>query len=257
MTTTAKEAQVQIKGTSHGLVISLPEGDFEAVLAQLDERLRTMASFIEGGRVAAATGAQALTLAEIEALGQLLNAHQVSLWALLSDEPATRALAASLGLVTALPAAAEPAAARNGQHTPSSASATDAIDAPAAPVEGQPALKMRGTLRSGQSIEHVGAVIVLGDVNAGAHIAAGGDVVIWGRLRGTVHAGALGDETAVVCALMLQPTQLRIGALIGRAPDPTGSRWRISLRQAKPAPEVARIEAGAIVVEPWDSVKNW
>ena len=119
-----------------------------------------------------------------------------------------------------------------------------------------PALLVHATLRGGQSIEHPGAVIVIGDVNPGAQVVAGGDVVIWGRLRGTVHAGAAGNRAAVVCALLLQPTQLRIGDAIGRAPDPIGQRWRLYLRSSRPAPEVAHVSDGVIIVEPWDQVKS-
>ena len=122
--------------------------------------------------------------------------------------------------------------------------------------EGSPALVVHGTLRGGQSIEHAGAVVLIGDVNAGAQVIAGGDVIIWGRLRGIVHASAWGDQPAVVCALVLQPTQLRIGNAIGRAPDPSGQRWRLPLRQSRAIPEVARVIDGAIVIEPWDQVKN-
>jgi septum site-determining protein MinC len=61
----------------------------------------------------------------------------------------------------------------------------------------------------------------LGDVNPGAEIIAGGSVVVWGRLRGLVHAGAMGDDTAVICALDLNPTQLRIADQIAIPPADT------------------------------------
>jgi septum site-determining protein MinC len=73
---------------------------------------------------------------------------------------------------------------------------------------------IKRTLRNGRTIHSDGHVIVLGDVNAGAMIIAAGDVIVWGKLRGTVHAGARGDESAVVCALYLAPTQLRIAGYI-------------------------------------------
>jgi len=40
-----------------------------------------------------------------------------------------------------------------------------------------------------------------------------------GKLHGTAHAGAFGDDEAVVCALDLSPTQLRIARYITRSPD--------------------------------------
>jgi septum site-determining protein MinC len=104
-------------------------------------------------------------------------------------------------------------------------------------------LLVRRTLRSGQAIQHPGHVVVIGDVNPGAEVVAAGDVVVWGRLRGLVHAGAMGDDEALVCALRLTPTQLRIGNHIARPPDQE--------RQDDRPPEMARVQGNRIVVEPW------
>jgi septum site-determining protein MinC len=101
-------------------------------------------------------------------------------------------------------------------------------------------------VRSGQVIRHHGHVTVLGDVNAGGEIIAGGNVLVWGRLRGTVHAGALGDRKAVICALELAPTQLRIADLIARAPEGGAGRF----------PEVAFVENDQIGVEPWETYRK-
>jgi septum site-determining protein MinC len=108
-------------------------------------------------------------------------------------------------------------------------------------VEGEESLFVQRTLRSGHKVHFPGHVVVLGDVNPGAEIVAGGNVIVWGRLRGTVHAGAAGGEHAVVCALDLDPTQLRIGAQIAISPD----------RKGKPRPETALIRDGQLVAEPW------
>ncbi len=110
-----------------------------------------------------------------------------------------------------------------------------------APATPDTALLVERTLRSGQRIVHDGPVVVLGDVNPGAEVVSGGSVVVWGRLRGTVEAG-LADGEAVVCALDLSPTQLRIGSTLARAPEEPNRT---------PLPEVAREEEGRIVVEPW------
>jgi septum site-determining protein MinC len=83
--------------------------------------------------------------------------------------------------------------------------------------------------------------VVIGDVNPGSEIIAGGNVVVWGRLRGVVHAGAKGDSAAVVCALDLSPTQLRIADQIAVSPE----------RRGGPRPETARIREGRLVAEVW------
>ncbi|PYG87291.1 septum site-determining protein MinC [Ruminiclostridium sufflavum DSM 19573] len=77
----------------------------------------------------------------------------------------------------------------------------------------------RGTVRSGQLITFDGNLVVLGDVNPGAVIEATGNIVVMGLLRGVVHAGSNGNKDAIVAALGLNPTQLRIGDIITRSPD--------------------------------------
>ncbi|TAM89407.1 septum site-determining protein MinC [bacterium] len=101
----------------------------------------------------------------------------------------------------------------------------------------------RGTLRGGQAIRQRGSIVVLGDVNPGAELIATGDIVVVGALRGIAHAGAQGDVGACVFALDLAPTQLRIGPHIAVAPE--GERRHI------PAPELARVEDGRIVIVPY------
>jgi septum site-determining protein MinC len=56
-----------------------------------------------------------------------------------------------------------------------------------------------------------------------------------------VHAGAEGDETAMVCAMDLAPTQLRIAGHIATTPK----------RRGKAQPEMARIVDGQVVAVPW------
>jgi septum site-determining protein MinC len=91
-------------------------------------------------------------------------------------------------------------------------------------------------------VHSTGHVVVIGDVNPGAEIVALGDVIVWGRLRGNVHAGADGDENAVVCALDMMPTQLRIASYIVTSPAD---------KRRKPRPEVACVRNDQIIVEAW------
>jgi septum formation inhibitor MinC len=131
------------------------------------------------------------------------------------------------------------------------AAATDPVPAARQPLSplaaGQTAvspnsLLLRETLRSGRSVRYRGHIVIIGDVNPGAEIIAGGDVIVWGKLRGLVHAGAGGDRGAVICALDLSPTQLRIANQIAISPTD---------RQRKSAPEMATIRDGQIIAEPW------
>lgn len=107
------------------------------------------------------------------------------------------------------------------------------------------AFYFRGTVRSGQSLEFPGNIIILGDVNAGAYVVASGDIIVMGRLHGVVHAGAEGEERAVIIGMNFRPSQLRIAQYIGRPPD-EGPRKR----KKRPQAEKASIKDGAIEIEP-------
>lgn len=74
-------------------------------------------------------------------------------------------------------------------------------------------------VRSGQRIEHMGDILIIGDVNPDSYVIASGNVIVMGTLRGIVHAGAGGDENVTVMALKLKPQQLRISSYITRSPD--------------------------------------
>jgi septum site-determining protein MinC len=233
--------RINIKGTSDGLVVHIGSGDWDGLLTELASRLDQTPSFFKGGRVALHVGPRQLTQGQLEHIGDLLKAHQMSLWRVTGESDETQRVAASLGLETRL---AAPQLAANALTAPHPAGAADGEAAP----EEDRAILVRRTLRSGQSLRHSGHVIVIGDVNPGAEIIAGGDVLVWGRLRGTVHAGARGVDSAVVCALVLAPMQLRISGHIARSPGNEPDQQQANTI----VPEVASVQGGQIVVEPWE-----
>lgn len=101
---------------------------------------------------------------------------------------------------------------------------------------------LRKTIRSGQSINYPGNIVIVGDVNPGAEIYADGNIIVLGNLRGVVHAGTNGNEKAIIAAFKLEPQILQIGDIVTRAPEDA----------IKPQyPEVAKIKNGNIIVEPY------
>lgn len=82
-----------------------------------------------------------------------------------------------------------------------------------------PTLLVEESLRSGQKIENVGDVIVLGNVNDGAEIVAGGSIFVMGRLRGLAHAGLEREDKAFIVALKFEANQVRIGGKISYVDD--------------------------------------
>jgi septum site-determining protein MinC len=227
-------ASISFKGTREGLHISLGEGTWHDLLNELALQLDRPGaqSFFQGARVLLETGERALGVVELEELIALLAQYGMTLSSVLGE---AQAQAAFDQLRASMSAAPESLAPGNGN--------TPAGDHPT-PDEST-ALLIRRTVRSGQRVHYAGTVVIFGDVNPGAEVIAEGDVIVWGKLRGVVHAGASGDESAMVGALILAPTQLRIGGQIARAPDERHSR-------NSPA-EIARVRGGQIVVEPWSS----
>ena len=74
-------------------------------------------------------------------------------------------------------------------------------------------------VRSGQVLEVIGDLLLVGDVNPGGKVIATGNIYILGNLLGIAHAGSKGDKNAVIVASYMKPNQLRIAHYISRAPD--------------------------------------
>ncbi len=222
---------ISIKGVGESLQVSALEENWEKAYPSLMEILNQQADFFQGARLALNVESIDLAADDLRSLMDELSIRDIHLRAIYSSSEITLASASELGIAHSLP----------------SEKAESAID-PAFDTEvfGEDAMFLQRTLRSGQSIHFPGHVIVLGDVNPGSEIIAGGNVIIWGRLRGTVHAGASGDENAMVCALDLAPTQLRIGSYIAISPD----------RRKKVKPEVVRIHDGQLVAEDWQESRR-
>jgi septum site-determining protein MinC len=218
-----------LKGIGDGLLVTVPEGDWQIVRPALLQAIDERADFFRGARLVLQVADRALGAAELGGLRDELQEREVALAAVLSSSEGTRSAGANLGLALEIP---RPALGDNR--------GSEAVELE---VDGDQALLIERTLRSGQLIRHPGHVIVLGDVNPGAEVIAGGNVLVWGRLRGMVHAGATGNQGSVVCALDLAPTQIRIAGHISVSPD----------RRGKPRPEKAYVKDGSLIAEAWKS----
>ncbi len=217
---------VQIKGIREGLLVSIGDGDWVNLQSNLMEKIIEKEKFFQGARLALEIGPRTLHAAELGTLRDRLADKNIALWAVLSSSPITEMTAQDLGLATRI---SVPKPERVIKTTDSS-------------VSGDEAIFVKKTIRSGFKVVSNGHIIIFGDVNPGAEIIAGGSVVIWGKCQGVVHAGSDGDEEATVCALDLNPTQLRIANVIAITPK----------RKGKPQPEVAKIISGQVVAETWN-----
>ncbi|MCY4061323.1 MAG: septum site-determining protein MinC [Chloroflexi bacterium] len=226
-----QEELVAIKGVNDGLLISLSATEsWQSVTDQLAARIDEKAPFYAGANITVELGERPVPKYELSSLKALLERRGLTLSLVRSESNTTQMSAASLDVPTdnhhAAPIAPEPALLET---------------APVNPEEkGTQGVLFRRTLRSGRTIHSEGHVIVFGDVNPGAKVIAAGDIIVWGKLRGYVHAGAGGDESAIVCALEMSPSQLRIAEYV--VTSPTGKRRKIK-------PEVALVRGNQIIVE--------
>ena len=76
----------------------------------------------------------------------------------------------------------------------------------------------KGNLRNGDVLESEASIVVIGDVDCGARVSAKGNIIILGTLKGTAQAGLSGNRNAVVVAMEMAPSQVRISDLAGWGP---------------------------------------
>ncbi len=207
---------IELKGSGAGLVIQANENlDHRLFLESLEILLEEGGDFFIGGRVVGLTGVDYTYVqkAAIEGLLERRGLRVVSL------EHPTRAAA-----VTPEPEKEPP------------------LTVPEIACESETKL-IKGTLRSGNRVDHQGDVVIFGDVNPGAEVYSEGNIIVLGKLRGVAHAGASGKKTAFIVAMDFRPTQLRIATTITRPPEeaPASEKY----------PEIAYLnEEGQMVLEP-------
>lgn len=218
---------MEIKGIKEGILITLEEQEWQDAKDALICKIKEKQDFFQGAQLVFDVGNTVLGANELGEVRDMLTTNGVILHGVISKSLVTQGVAREMGLITKLE---KPKLKADQKLKP--------LDVA---LSGEAAIFIRRTMRSGFKVAYQCHVIVLGDVNPGAEIIASGSVVVWGRLRGTVYAGAEGDLAAVVCALDLSPTQLRIASKITTTPQD----------HVDPKPEIASIVDGQIIAEPW------
>ena len=237
----AAAALIRVRGTREGLLLTIPD-DIRAhgpreVAQALAAHLDGAEAFFNGADVIVDLGGRDVTDEEIAFYRQVLEEREVVVRGFTASSPQGRAAIRKAGYHPLQVAPTDPA------QLPPDTQPTGGQIHPVNPDAGE-ALYLRRTLRSGTRIRHHGHLVLLGDINPGAEVAASGDIMVWGMVRGMVHAGALGDDGAIICALGLTPTQLRIGSHYALPPSDTKGT-------APGTPERVRLEHGRLIVEPW------
>lgn len=100
----------------------------------------------------------------------------------------------------------------------------------------------RGNLSQGDTLESESSIVIIGDVLNGARVIAKGNIIVLGALKGTVYAGAAGEAGAVIAAMEMAPTQLRIADYVGKT--------QVKSKRLGRGPMLACIENDAICTKP-------
>lgn len=210
--------QVTFKGAPDGLRLLVPlDLPWDEVVLQLQQRLNAGERLWQGGTpVVLEVGERLLDGQQLQTFEALLGSQQMRLVRVRTHRRQTAVAAAAAGLSI-----------EQGEALSSR---------PPVEVASEP-LYAQTTLRSGMRLAHPGTIVLVGDVNPGAELVADGDILVWGTLRGLAHAGAHGNTQALIFALRLRPTQLRIADRVARSPDDA---------PATTQPEVAHIRDNAI-----------
>ncbi len=238
---------IAFQGTKSGLAIAIDETQqFQTLLGDLEHKLDDSGYFFVNAKVTLSLGRRNLDEKELKLVQKTIEGkHGLKISAVKTASDESRAAAEVLGLkvLDSTQESQTHRPPRNGSlNTGRIRKKKRASASPELPTE-----FLRYTVRSGQIFETRGNLVILGDVNAGAEVVAGGDILVFGALRGLAHAGAAGKSDAIIVALNLKATQLRIAGKIARAQDAATSNK---------GPEFAFIENGQIVIEAWSSVNR-
>lgn len=209
-----KRDLVCFKGVTEGVFLDIKGGDFEAIKKELDEKFKNSYKFFEGAKF---LGVRSDDLTPEELLEIKLILKYKYDFHISKDD---------------IPDYLMNSKVRSNEESNFSKD-----------INNEERTKfIYGTLRSGQTVEYDGNIVIIGDVNPGAFLKAKGNIIVLGTLRGVAQAGDGGNDKAVVAAYSLLPTQLRIGDIISRPPD-GDMQYKL--------PEIARIIDGEVFIEPY------
>lgn len=239
----ASNQLVNIKGRSDGIAVEIGRGGWSEILDALTKRLEQSAGFFRNGSVALDVGPRPVVEDELRQLSAVLTQFEMKLGVVRTSSERTFQAALATGMTATLES---PEGAPVAAATPAAAN-TDAASY----------FVYRGYLRSGHRLRRKENILVIGDINPGAEVISEGDILVWGRLRGVVHAGVGGNRRAIVAALDLEPTQMRIADVTTIGPDPKPGQpgrffWKKSQHKR---PEIARLVQNEIMLEEWDAAR--
>ncbi len=228
---------IEFKGTKNGIILRYnPKLDYAQFRNRLITKLESANRFFEGSHIIGLEGPQfnAEQEAEISRLIRDLGGMKV-----LSLEVVNHIDALKKAQKSALIAEAKSSLSQVSEQM------SDVSEQVVQTIadEHHSAIIHHGTLRSGSRIDSDSDIVLLGDANPGSELSAAGHIIVLGALRGLAHAGKKGDDNCYIIALKLQPSQIRIGNHITRAPDDGGLEPDYA--------EIAFVKNSQIIIEPY------
>ncbi len=210
---------VVIKGNKSGMSIYLdPNVPFEQILSAIERKFRESAKFWGSIQMALALEGRSLTPEEeYQIVNAIMGSSQVEILCLIDQD---------------------------GEQI---RRCEKALNEKLMELSAQTGQFHKGDLKRGDSLESEASIVVIGNVNHGAKVTAKGNIIILGELKGSVFAGAAGNGEAVVVALDMAPTQIRIADQFSRNGEKNKRLGR--------GPMIASIENGVICTKVIK--KNW
>ena len=234
---------LSIRGRGDGLAIEIGKGVWAEIMAALAERLEQSASFFRAARIALDVGPRPVMEDELQQLIKLVERYDMTIGAVRTSTERTFQSALALGLTVTLESAdgaavadATPRSHQCDDHRLFCLSRLSALRPSPQAQRARPGHRRRQPRRRGhQRRRHFGV----------------------GTLTGFAHAGANGNRRAIVAALDLEPTQLRIADVTTIGPDPKmgqPGKWFWNRSRTK-RPEIARIVNQVILLDEWDATR--
>jgi septum site-determining protein MinC len=226
-----QQAKVAFKGVGQDVHVILdPRTPFAEIERELEEHLERSGKFFTGAAVTLVVGTRKLRDEHLQRIRQVLASHGLTIGEIRASAGDSTPAASPLPPPPIYTSAAAAPIPTRRETIPQDTA-----------LPRNNALLINGPLRSGQRIYAEDNLVVFGDVNPGAELIAGGNIVVMGVLRGVAHAGVPDNSAAIITALSLKPTQLRIGHFISRSPE--------FQEKHDSGPEIARVDAEQIVVD--------
>ena len=215
------DSQPKPERTHYGLKIYLPETLTEDELLKKLVRIPTSAYKLPEGQGVALdfAGRSCSRRLILHMLNSIVWEKGINIIAWLSGNDDTQKLFRTAGLCTTEPAQDIQPRKPNPVPAPAPEPKTEKKHISALKV-------VYNSMRSGQSVETEGDVLLWGHLNPGAEIIAGGSIIVAGRLLGLVHAGGYGREDVFVWAGSFETPQVRIANKLCYADAKSTTCWR-------------------------------